>query len=157
MTFERQQADILTKMEQELLFPELTEKTLNGVIKHVCSFKNKNGVERTSIIFRNKEEANVYMPRYISEHQANNGILKKRAKVKIAQLYLETTDWVEAYIIKHMAGIETLASTSGKLVIADNRIAAKAFIKNNVEIADTQVAGVEVVASTLCFLEAETK
>jgi len=156
MTFERQQADILAKMEQELLFPELIEKTLDGVTKQVCSFKNNNGVERTSIVFRSKEEANEFMPRYISEYQANNVILKKRAKVKIAQLYLENTDWVEAYIIKHMAGIETLASTSGKLVIADNRTAAKAFIKNNTEIADTQVAGVEDVASTLCFLEAET-
>ena len=154
MTFEQQQAEILNKMEQELLYPELVEEIVNGVTNYKCVFKDKNGTIRTTVTFRNQEEANEYMPRYIEEHLANNTILEKRAKCRIAQLYLESTDWVEPYIIKHLSGLETLASTSNKLVIDANRTAAKAFIKSNVETVPT-APGLEAPVCTLCFLATE--
>lgn len=154
MTFEQQQADILNKMEQELLYPELVEGIVNGVTNYKCVFKDKNGSLKTTVTFRSQDEANEYMPRYITEHQANNTILEKRAKCRIAQLYLDSTDWVESYIIKHLAGLEVLPSTSNKLVIDANRTAAKAYIRNNAETVPT-APGLEAPVCTLCFVTTE--
>jgi len=154
MIFEQQQAEILNKMEQELLYPELVEEIVNGVTNYKCIFKDKYDTIKTSVSFRSQEEANEYMPRYIAEHQANNTILEKRAKCRIAQLYLDNTDWVEPYIIKHLSGLEVLASTSNKLVIDANRTAAKAYIQNNVETVPA-APGLEAHVCTLCFLATE--
>lgn len=54
--------------------------------------------------------------------------LVEQAKAE-AQAYLDDTDWVEPYLIKHYTGIELLPIDSNKFVIEQKRKEAKELLK----------------------------
>ena len=54
--------------------------------------------------------------------------LAEQAKAE-AQAYLDDTDWVEPYLIKHYTGIELLPLDSNKFVIEQKRKEAKELLK----------------------------
>ena len=54
--------------------------------------------------------------------------LAEQAKAE-AQAYLDSTDWVESYIIKHYTGIEPLPLDSNKFVIEQKRKEAGELLK----------------------------
>lgn len=69
------------------------------------------------------------MPIDIIEAKVNR--FKILSELSACNDYLKTTDWVESYYIKHLAGIELLSEDSSKWEIINKRVEAREFIRSN--------------------------